>query len=48
MGQASKDKYIHYKQASAYRNPRELGDTIKASEILYHHEVTNQFLWNSF
>jgi glutamine synthetase len=48
MGQASKDKYLNYKQASAYRNPRDLGGAIKDSEILYHHEITNQFLWNNF
>jgi glutamine synthetase len=48
MGEASKNKYIHYKQASAYRNPRELGTKIKDSEIIYHHEITNQYLWNSF
>ncbi len=48
MGEASKDKYIQYKQASAYRNPRELGDMVKDAEILYHHEVTNQYLWSKF
>ena len=48
MGETSKDKYIDYKQASASRNPRELGTSIKDSEILYHHEVTNQYLWNQF
>ena len=48
MGESSKDKFLQYKQASANRNPRELGNHIKASEILYHHEVTNQFLWNKF
>jgi glutamine synthetase len=48
MGQASKEKYLYYKQASAYRNPRELGASIKAAEILYHHEVTNQYIWNQF
>lgn len=48
MGEATKDKYLDYKQASADRNPRELGTAIKDSEILYHHEVTNQVLWNQF
>jgi len=48
MGEASKDKYLSYKQESAHRNPRELGTAIKASEILYHHEITNQFIWNKF
>jgi glutamine synthetase len=48
MGEASKEKYIYYKQASAYRNPRELGTSIKPAEIFYHHEITNQYLWNQF
>ena len=48
MGEAGKEKYLSYKQAAANRNPRELGTTIKQSEIIYHHEVTNQYLWNKF
>ncbi|HET8671512.1 MAG TPA: glutamine synthetase family protein, partial [Candidatus Saccharimonadales bacterium] len=48
MGEAAKEKYIEYKQASASRNPRELGTSIKDSEIIYHHEVANQYLWNRF
>lgn len=48
LGEGPKEKYIEYKQASAARNPRELGSSIKDSEILYHHEVTNQYLWNQF
>jgi len=48
LGEKSKEKYLFYKQASADRNPRELGSTIKTLEIIHHHEVTNQLLWNSF
>ena len=48
MGETTKDKYLAYKQSTADRNPRELGTAIKDSEILYHHEVTNQVLWNKF
>jgi glutamine synthetase len=48
MGENSKEKYLEPKQASADRNPKELGSTIKESEIIYHHEVTNQSLWNGF
>jgi len=48
LGEATKDKYLEFKQASANRNSRDLGTAIKAAEILYHHEVTNQFLWNKF
>ena len=48
LGESVQEKYAAYKQLSADRNPRELGATIKRSEIIYHHEVTNQSLWNSF
>ena len=32
----------------AERCPKALGTQIKASEVQYHHEVTNQFLWSQF
>ncbi len=48
MGKESKAKYIEFKQASAHRNPRDLGSCIKEAEIIYHHEVTNQHLWSKF
>lgn len=48
MGRSTKRKYLEYKVASAYRNPRDLGEQIKEAEILYHHEVTNQHLWSKF
>ena len=48
LGEDSKSKFIHYKQAAADRSPRALGSTIKASEVIYHHEVTNQLIWNNF
>jgi glutamine synthetase len=48
LGEESKDKFIQYKQAAADRSPKALGANIKSSEVTYHHEVTNQFLWNNF
>ncbi|HTR18820.1 MAG TPA: glutamine synthetase family protein [Candidatus Paceibacterota bacterium] len=48
LGEESKDKFIQYKQAAADRSPKALGSIIKNSEVVYHHEVTNQFLWNNF
>jgi glutamine synthetase len=48
LGEENKEKYVAFKQAAADRSPRELGTLIKDSEILYHHEVTNQVLWNMF
>ena len=48
LGEGPKAKYVEPKQAVADRSPRELGATIKTSEIIFHHEVTNQMLWNRF
>jgi len=42
------EKFIAVKRASADRCPRLLGNLIKQSEIQFHHEVQNQFLWNEF
>jgi glutamine synthetase len=44
----AKEKYLAPKQAVANRSPKELGSTIKVSEVIYHHEVTNQMLWGRF
>ena len=48
LGEDSKEKYARFKQMVADRSPKALGAHVKASEVIYHHEVTNQFLWNSF
>lgn len=48
LGETNKEKFIEYKQLAADRSPRDLGSRVKSSEILYHHEVTNQVLWNRF
>jgi glutamine synthetase len=48
LGEDSKEKFIHYKQLAADRSPKSLGTRIKVSEIIYHHEITNQLLWNNF
>ena len=48
LGEESKAKYVQYKQAAADRSPRDLGNRVKDSEVIYHHEVTNQYLWNQF
>jgi glutamine synthetase len=48
FGEETKDKYIELKQGSADRCPKELGTRVKRSEVIYHHEVTNQLLWNEF
>jgi len=48
LGEEVRDKYAELKQASADRCPRLLGGLIKPAEIQFHHEVTNQYLWNRF
>ncbi|MFA5871355.1 MAG: glutamine synthetase family protein [Parcubacteria group bacterium] len=48
LGKETKEKYLLPKIAVANRSPKELGNTIKISEVIYHHEVTNQMLWNRF
>ncbi len=48
MGESSHQKYLELKEMCAHRCPRGLGDRIKRAEIMFHHEVTNQMLWNRF
>ncbi len=48
LGDSPKEKYAGLKQEVANRNPRELGNSIKEAEVLYHHEITNQHLWGQF
>ena len=47
-GEENKEKFVDRKLASADRCPKELGNLVKTSEILFHHEVTNQYLWSLF
>ncbi len=48
LGADVQTKYAELKEASADRCPRKLGSLIKRSEVQFHHEVTNQYLWNIF
>ena len=48
LGEETKEKYVECKLASANRCAKELGTLIKTAEILFHHEVTNQYLWSRF
>ncbi len=48
LGADVKGRYADLKQASADRCPRLLGTFVKPQEVLFHHEVYNQFLWNQF
>jgi glutamine synthetase len=48
LGENVVAKFAELKQMSAERCPKQLGTTIKAAEIQFHHEVTNQYLWSLF
>lgn len=48
LGEELKRKYLDLKQTVAERSPLELGTKVKNGEVLYHHEVYNQMLWNDF
>jgi glutamine synthetase len=44
----NQEKYANFKQAAADRSPRALGRLIKPDEVMFHHEITNQYFWNNF
>ena len=48
LGADVQGRFADLKQAAANRSPLELGTFVKVSEVQYHHEVYNQYLWNQF
>jgi glutamine synthetase len=48
LGEEVHQRFIDAKVASADRCPKALGSRIKTAEVQFHHEVTNQYLWNEF
>lgn len=48
LGPENRDKYVEQKLNSANRCPRDLGSLVKTEEVLFHHEITNQFIWSRF
>ena len=48
FGETVHGKFAELKLASAERSPKALGTMVKAGEVQFHHEVTNQYLWNHF
>ncbi len=48
LGEDCHRKYVELKQIAADRCPKELGTQVKRGKIMFHHEVTNQWLWNQF
>jgi glutamine synthetase len=48
LGEEVHAKYAELKLAAAERCAKALGSRVKRSEIQFHHEVTNQYLWGHF
>jgi glutamine synthetase len=48
LGENVQSKFAELKQMQADRCSKSLGTLIKVPEIQFHHEVTNQYLWNQF
>ncbi|MCS6893693.1 MAG: glutamine synthetase family protein [Deltaproteobacteria bacterium] len=48
IGQETAKKYKDRKVMSANRCPKELGTIVKTEEVIFHHEVTNQYIWSRF
>jgi glutamine synthetase len=48
LGEEVHARFAELKLASAERCPTALGSQIKVAEVQFHHEVTNQYLWNLF
>jgi len=48
LGESVHRKYLQLKKMVADRSPRELGSFVKSGEVIFHHEIRNQFLWSRF
>ncbi len=48
LGDEVCEKFAELKLASAERCPKALGTRIKRAEVMFHHEVQNQYLWSQF
>ncbi|MCC7452364.1 MAG: glutamine synthetase [Anaerolineae bacterium] len=48
LGADVQEKYATLKETVADRSPHRLGTLVKTSEVQFHHEVQNQYLWNQF
>lgn len=48
LGEENQQKYAALKYMAAERSPKSLGTKVKTGEVIYHHDVTNQWIWNQF
>ncbi len=48
LGEENQQKYAALKYMAAARSPKDLGTRVKTGEVIYHHDVQNQWIWNQF
>lgn len=48
LGKSVHRKYADLKEEVAHRAAREHGHFVKTGEVIFHHEVRNQYLWSQF
>lgn len=48
LGAENHAKFAELKERAAHRSPKALGTKVKAGEVLFHHEISNQFIWSSY
>jgi len=48
LGTEYKKRYLVLKSIAADRSPVALGTKVKKGEVIYHHEIYNQLLWNEY
>ena len=48
VGAEYKKRYMQLKTIAADRSPLALGTKVKKGEVIYHHEIYNQLLWNEY
>lgn len=48
LGETTKSSYVNLKEKTADRAQKDLGKYLKKSEVLFHHEITNQYLWSEY
>lgn len=48
IGEENQQKYAALKHMAAARSPKDLGTKVKTGEVIYHHDVQNQWIWNQF
>lgn len=48
LGADNHAKFAELKERAAHRSPKALGTKVKAGEVLFHHEISNQLIWSDY